>query len=293
MSVRQPIQYPVKFYSWLDRQAPRLEDKDGSIKTILKGCLVTGYGDKQGAGWAMPFEEDFAMVLRMPKRTGRPPDIKIENGAVINADNTQTVRHRISSYQFETCTGITDNTTPVSENILGRVAEGEKWYLFVTDFGFLFCHEYKYGRMYMNAVYVGQLQKLSNLQVDNYIASKASANDNGTASNNQRTLAHMDFMELNTAKSYNSSYNNNNVATINVDIGESYADGYIAQPILCDTLGYLPFYCSISTQSDNENHGKITLDKRPMFRLVNHNYYEKTNSYYNRVLYIPLDNWVI
>lgn len=288
MSVRQAIQYPVKMYSWLDEQAPRLEDKDGSIKTILKACLVTGFGSKNGAGWTMPFEEDYACVLRMPKRTGRPPDIKIENGAVVNADNTQTVRHRIASYQYETCTGLTDNNTLINEKLLGRIREGEKWFLFATDFGFLFCHEYKYANtIYMNAVYVGQLQKLNNQQVDSYIATKPYAQDNGRTGYHQRSIASMSFSELNTAKTYD-----NKVLTINANIAESYANGYIAQPILCHNLGYLPFYCSISTKFDDKNHGEITLDERPMFRLVNCNYYSDSSSY-NRVLYIPLDNWTI
>ena len=49
MSLRNPVKYPVKYYSWQDNQAPQLSDADGVIKTILKACLVTGYGSKAGA----------------------------------------------------------------------------------------------------------------------------------------------------------------------------------------------------------------------------------------------------
>ena len=49
---------PVARYSSNDPDAPQFgrDDWTGAIKTILKACLVTGYGDKQGAGWAMSDE---------------------------------------------------------------------------------------------------------------------------------------------------------------------------------------------------------------------------------------------
>lgn len=50
MSLRNPVKYPVKYYSWQDDQAPQLSNVDGVIKTILKACLVNGYGSKAGAG---------------------------------------------------------------------------------------------------------------------------------------------------------------------------------------------------------------------------------------------------
>lgn len=36
---------PVKVYRWDDEGAPQVESAAGSIKTILKACLVTGYGE--------------------------------------------------------------------------------------------------------------------------------------------------------------------------------------------------------------------------------------------------------
>ena len=49
---------PVTLYQSTDTDAPQLANAQGSLKTLLKACLVTGYGDKQPLGWAMPFEED-------------------------------------------------------------------------------------------------------------------------------------------------------------------------------------------------------------------------------------------
>lgn len=66
---------PVKVYRWDDEGAPRVETAAGSIKTILKACLVTGYGEdnkrKDGLGWEMAFEKTQAACFRSthPKAT--------------------------------------------------------------------------------------------------------------------------------------------------------------------------------------------------------------------------------
>ena len=58
MSFLNPTPVPVTLYSSDDPEAPQFgrDDWTGAIKTILKACLVTGYGGKQGAGWAMSNE---------------------------------------------------------------------------------------------------------------------------------------------------------------------------------------------------------------------------------------------
>lgn len=46
---------PVKVYRWDDAGAPQVLPAEGDIKTILKACLVTGYGEnenrKEPLGW--------------------------------------------------------------------------------------------------------------------------------------------------------------------------------------------------------------------------------------------------
>ena len=53
---------PVKVYRWDDAGAPQVMSGDGDIKTILKACLVTGYGGnenrKESLGWEMLFENN-------------------------------------------------------------------------------------------------------------------------------------------------------------------------------------------------------------------------------------------
>ena len=66
---------PVKVYRWDDEGAPQVESAAGSIKTILKACLVTGYGEgnkrKDGLGWEMAFEKTQEACFRSthPKAT--------------------------------------------------------------------------------------------------------------------------------------------------------------------------------------------------------------------------------
>lgn len=48
----------VKLYRSLDVGAPELSDSTaGSLITILRACLVDGYGSRTAAGWTMPFSD--------------------------------------------------------------------------------------------------------------------------------------------------------------------------------------------------------------------------------------------
>lgn len=51
-------QKPVTVFSSTDANAPVLTTDPGSLKTLLKACLVTGYGDKLPLGWQMLFESE-------------------------------------------------------------------------------------------------------------------------------------------------------------------------------------------------------------------------------------------
>ncbi|WP_314260003.1 hypothetical protein [Cardiobacterium hominis] len=49
------LEMPVTLYRSTDDDAPALTK--GNLSLILKACLVTGYGNKPGAGWTMPYED--------------------------------------------------------------------------------------------------------------------------------------------------------------------------------------------------------------------------------------------
>nr|WP_101127806.1 hypothetical protein [Neisseria meningitidis] len=43
----------LKIYTSGDDRAPELEHREGGFRTVLKACLVTGYGTKPPAGWSV------------------------------------------------------------------------------------------------------------------------------------------------------------------------------------------------------------------------------------------------
>lgn len=57
MSILQPTTKSVSVYRWDDEDAPALNGSRSSLLVLLKACLVTGFGSKQGLGWTMPFED--------------------------------------------------------------------------------------------------------------------------------------------------------------------------------------------------------------------------------------------
>lgn len=70
---------PVTLYQSTDTDAPQLANAQGSLKTLLKACLVTGYGDKQPLGWAMPFEEDNKAVFKSTDPKSTQPCLLVDN----------------------------------------------------------------------------------------------------------------------------------------------------------------------------------------------------------------------
>lgn len=283
MSLRNPLKYPVKYYSWQDAQAPQLSNADGVIKTILKACLVTGYGTKSGAGWTALFEDAYRIVLRRPLRTGNPPDIKIENG-VING----TASHRIVGQ--DNPTGLDDTTELSSVNLSTKdsLANAE-WHCVVTDFAFLLFYQAgEYGNPnYPNSRYllfVGGAKKTLDSSDDLFFAfGQEQVLRTGKSSNYRFGFlsigAYLKEMRRNT------NFTNKNVLKINVP--EQYFEGYIAQKILVDIVAELPFYCALTEQRDDLLTKNIQIDNRPMLRCV-----EKLDANVGgRVFYIPLDYW--
>ena len=60
----QTTRYPVTLYTSEDAGAPQITSAAGALKTVLKACLVTGYGTKSGAGWEVLFEESNKIALK-------------------------------------------------------------------------------------------------------------------------------------------------------------------------------------------------------------------------------------
>lgn len=92
-SLFQLEQKPVTVFSASDAGAPTLTADIGSLKTLLKACLVTGYGSKQGLGWQMPFESTDKNVAAF--KSADPT----ASGFYFKIDNSTTGTAKLSAYQ--------------------------------------------------------------------------------------------------------------------------------------------------------------------------------------------------
>ena len=284
MSLKQPVKYPVEYYSHLDAGAPQLADADGVIKTILKACLVTGYGTKEGAGWTALFEDDYRIVLRRPLRTGNPPDIKIENG-VING----VASHRIVSQ--DNPTGLSDANELASVNLLARDhTTGLKWYLIVSDFGFLFCYPmgtegYGSSNNPKHMLYCGSLKKMRDEDPDFFVTSTV---DTIERDGRAQGYAHGFISERSSLKDMRTGVSNKKFYYVDMNTTERYFNGdYIMQPLIFDAKAIMPFYCALSKRYEGITTSSIVSDSRLMLRYLNRIYEDATA----RVFYIPLDYW--
>lgn len=95
-SLFQLEQKPVTVFSSDDVGAPVLTKDAGSLKTLLKACLVTGYGDKTALGWQMLFESADTLSAAFAST-----DIKASK-CVIKINNSTATSAKISAYQSMT-----------------------------------------------------------------------------------------------------------------------------------------------------------------------------------------------
>ena len=282
MSLRNPVKYPVKYYSWQDTQAPQLSNADGVIKTILKACLVTGYGSKAGAGWTALFEDSYRIVLRRPLRTGNPPDIKIENGTISGS----TKRHRIVAQ--DNPTGLDDTNELSSVFTMMRDTKASKeWYCIVTDFAFLLCYQMSEGGATLrnNACFVGSVKKLKDADQDIFFLwknPKETGNGNGDYG-----YALLDNEVAYVNARTKTEYLSKNYLTLTAAEKE-FNNDFFAQKVLIDKVAELPFFTAISNSFDDTSTSIVSINGRQMLRYVN----TQLSSYkFKRPLYVPLDYW--
>ena len=281
MSLRNPVRYPVKYYSWQDTQAPQLSNVDGVIKTILKACLVTGYGSKAGAGWTALFEDAHRIVLRRPLRTGNPPDIKIENGTITGT----TVCHRIVAQ--DNPTGLDDTTELSSVFTMMRDAKaGKEWHCIVTDFAFLLCYQMSEGGATLrnNAFFVGGVKKLQEADQEIFFLWKNPI-ETGTGNNNF-AYALLDNEVAYVNARTKTEYLSKSYLTL-AAAEKVFNNDFFAQKVLIDKVAELPFFTAVSNSYTDTATSIISISARQMLRYVNIPY----GYSFKRPLYIPLDYW--
>lgn len=275
MSLLTPVRYPAKLYSHTDANAPQLASVDGAIKTILKACLVTGYGDKAGAGWTMLFEDATRIVLRAPDaQLHELPDIKIENGAgkyrVVSQDNP---------------TAIDDATELASVPLLSRDRYlKNEWFLVATDVGFVFY--YRAGQndtsdMSTKGVllYCALLQPLDNTQNPVFVVSKYDTVNasNGMAGSFLASIVYssLQFINMRTGQAL-SSKQYLTLTNKDVDVACGLFLNNQQMMLLVSSTSYV-----------NSIVSKKTLSGRELLKVDVRSYFHDSD----RMIYIPTDYW--
>lgn len=133
---------PVKLYKWDDEGAPSHQYVEGSIKTILKACLVTGYGEgdqrKEPLGWEIKFEEANQAVFQSK--------VKENDGWALSVDDRYR-KSNGSQYDSHVRCNMIKNPSSLVGGVLGNpaycgmsntqfVGTG-KWWMIGNEKGFL------------------------------------------------------------------------------------------------------------------------------------------------------------
>ncbi|WP_315338064.1 hypothetical protein [Neisseria sicca] len=91
---------PVKVYRWDDAGAPKLTTDAGAFKTVLKACLVTGYGEgenrKEPLGWEIHQETETAAYFRSKHEKSSKPYLLV-NGSSSSYYDSISAKFKVSA----------------------------------------------------------------------------------------------------------------------------------------------------------------------------------------------------
>lgn len=85
---------PVTVYRSTDTNAPQLTKTAGSLKTVLKACLVEGYGSQPALGWDMPYENGMKAVFRSKDPKATKTALQVDNAANTYAEVAMLIEHQ-------------------------------------------------------------------------------------------------------------------------------------------------------------------------------------------------------
>ena len=133
MSFLNPVSEPVKRFSSTDAGAPQINYNArvaGDVKTVLKACLVTGYGAKESAGWSIANEVDHVAEFVSPSVAMSDYRLGIDDSSA--ASTTWY-------YQYQDAR-VNPNKNVPSKNFsnVNKLSTENSWELIVTERGFYF-----------------------------------------------------------------------------------------------------------------------------------------------------------
>lgn len=133
MSFLNPVNEPVLRFSSTDAGAPQINYNArvaGDVKTVLKACLVVGYGAKASAGWSIVNEVDHVAEFVSPSVAMSDYRLGIDDSG---ANNTTWY------YQFQNTRTNPAYSNPIkSLSYLNKTHASNGWQLLVTERGILF-----------------------------------------------------------------------------------------------------------------------------------------------------------
>lgn len=138
MSFLNPVSEPVLRFSSTDADAPQINyaaRTAGDVKTVLKACLVTGYGAKASAGWSVVNEVDHVAEFVSPSAAMSDYRLGVDD---TSASSTNWY------YQYQGLRVNPVNNTP-SKNILNvnKASPDNGWQLIVSSKGLYFLEIFK------------------------------------------------------------------------------------------------------------------------------------------------------
>lgn len=156
MSFLNPVNEPVLRFSSTDAGAPQINYNArvaGDIKTVLKACLVTGYGDKASAGWSIVNEVDHVAEFVSP--SAAMSDYRL------GIDDTST-SSTTWYYQYQNSKiSIPGGAPSKSKSYIDAIHASNGWDMLVTQLG-IYLIENKYNalisKMVARVTYFGKVK---------------------------------------------------------------------------------------------------------------------------------------
>lgn len=116
-------------YSSHDAGAPQLSMTAGALNTVIKGCLITGYGDKAAAGWEMAHED-----MSMHKLSIRSTNEQSIKSVLLLNDSAASAASMAAynDWDYETSTGLDPFANGYCRKAWGGSYNAD-WLLVATD----------------------------------------------------------------------------------------------------------------------------------------------------------------
>lgn len=273
MSFLNPVSEPVMRFSSTDADAPQIDYNSrvaGDVKTVLKACLVTGYGATASAGWSITNEVDHVAEFVSPSVAMSDYRLGIDD-----TSTSSTTWY----YQYQdTKTNPDYNAPSKSFSYIDKSHASNGWELLVTGRGIIFVEHLYYTDAddIVNRItcFTQSKSALSSNSGKNMIFFNVGYNaPMGVANSFYSTSKHVHCKIESESSAYMSSATNNMLYTNEYDLDKAVVD--LVAPIYISTsgrnlfLGQLPPVLSkvVNNSSDVYGSSDYNLDGRPVLKV--------------------------